>query len=142
VEGFPRYWPRTLHASRPGDPGGRRTAPEPRHRARRTPTELSLGPFSAASAENGPRPPRHGSASNSQLSFGDCAGSAGPGENTAASIPYRNAGSGTSRQLTVSVFELSLPLTAGKTVASVTLPYVGDSIDGVTAVHIFAIGQG
>lgn len=37
---------------------------------------------------------------------------------------------------------MSLPLTAGKTAASVTLPYVGDSVDGVGAMHIFAIGQG
>jgi len=80
-----------------------------------------------------------GSTSTGQISFSDWAGSAAPGENTAASIPYRNSDSGTSQQLTISVFEVSLPLTAGKTVASVTLPAIGDSTNGVTAMHIFAI---
>ena len=37
---------------------------------------------------------------------------------------------------------MSLPLTAGKTVAAVTLPYAGDSVSGVAAMHIFAIGLG
>ena len=72
----------------------------------------------------------------------DWAGTAAQGENTVASIPYRNSGTGTSQTLTISVYEMSLPLTAGKTVDSVTLPYVGDSVDGVAAMPIFAIGQG
>ena len=83
-----------------------------------------------------------GTTSTGTLSFSDWAGSAAQGENTVASIPYRNSGTGTSQTLTISVYEMSLPLTAGKTVASVTLPYVGDSVDGVAAMHIFAIGQG
>jgi hypothetical protein len=69
-------------------------------------------------------------------------GSAAPGENTAALIPYRNSTTGTSQSLTISIFEVSLPVTAGKTAASVTLPYVGTSINGSTAMHIFAIAQG
>jgi hypothetical protein len=40
------------------------------------------------------------------------------------------------------VFEVSLPLAAGKTVASVTLPCVGDTVSGATAMHTFAIGLG
>ncbi len=83
-----------------------------------------------------------GTTSTSTLSFSDWAGTAAQGENTVASIPYRNSDTGTSQTLTISVYEMSLPLTAGKTVASVTLPYVGDSADGVAAMHIFAIGQG
>jgi hypothetical protein len=59
-----------------------------------------------------------------------------------ASIPYRNSGTGSSQPLTISVYEMSLPLTAGKTVAAVTLPYVGDSASGVAAMHIFAVGLG
>ena len=35
-----------------------------------------------------------------------------------ASIPYRNSDTGTSQTLTISVYEMSLPLAAGKTVAS------------------------
>jgi putative alpha-1,2-mannosidase len=83
-----------------------------------------------------------GTTSTSTLSFSDWAGTAAQGENTVASIPYRNSDTGTSQTLTISVYEMSLPLNAGKTVASVTLPYVGDSVDGVGAMHIFAIGQG
>jgi hypothetical protein len=83
-----------------------------------------------------------GSASTGTLSFSDWAGTAAEGENTVASIPYRNSGTGSSQPLTISVYEMSLPLTAGKTVAAVTLPYVGDSASGVAAMHIFAVGLG
>jgi hypothetical protein len=71
-----------------------------------------------------------GTTSTGTLSFSDWAGTAAQGENTVASIPYRNSGTGTSQTLTISVYEVSLPLTAGKTVASVTLPYVSDSVSG------------
>jgi hypothetical protein len=83
-----------------------------------------------------------GSRSTVQLGFSDWAGSAAAGENTVVSIPYRNSITGVSQQLTISVYEVTLPLKAGKTVASITLPYVGDSIAGVTAMHIFAVGLG
>jgi glycosyl hydrolase family 92/IPT/TIG domain-containing protein len=83
-----------------------------------------------------------GMTSTGTLSFSDWAGTAAAGENTVASIPYRNSDTGTSQTLTISVYEMSLPLTAGKTVAAVTLPYVGDSVNGVAAMHIFAIGLG
>ena len=83
-----------------------------------------------------------GSTSTATLSFSDWAGTAAQGENTPASIPYRNSGSGTSQSLTISVYEMSLPLTAGQTVASVTLPYVSDNINGNATMHIFSIGEG
>jgi hypothetical protein len=83
-----------------------------------------------------------GSTSTVRLGFSDWAGTAVPGEQTVAATPYRNSSSGTSQPLTISVYEVSLPLKAGKTVKSVTLPYVGDSLTGVTAMHIFAIGLG
>lgn len=83
-----------------------------------------------------------GSTSTATLSFSDWAGTAAQGENTPASIPYRNSDSGTSQSLTISVYEMSLPLTAGKTVASVTLPYISDNISGNATMHIFAIGEG
>jgi hypothetical protein len=83
-----------------------------------------------------------GSTSTATLSFSDWAGTAAQGENTPASIPNRNSGSGTSQTLTISVYEMSLPLTAGKTAASVTLPYVGHSVNGIPAMHIFAVGEG
>jgi hypothetical protein len=88
-----------------------------------------------------------GSTSTATLSFSDWAGAAAQGENTPASIPYRNSVTGTSQSLTISVYEMSLPLNAGntaagKTVASVTLPYVGDDVNGIPAMHVFAIGEG
>jgi hypothetical protein len=88
-----------------------------------------------------------GSTSTATLSFSDWAGTAAQGENTPASIPYRNSGSGTSQTLTISVYEMSLPLNAGNTAAgkaaaSVTLPYIGDNVNGIPAMHIFAVGEG
>jgi beta-glucosidase len=83
-----------------------------------------------------------GSTSTARLQFSDWAGSAVAGENTVASIPYRNSITGVPQTLTISVYEVSLPLKAGKTVSSLTLPYIGDSIAGVTAMHIFAVGLG
>lgn len=107
-------------------------------------TTIGLLGTSTNGASSGPVTVHYtdGSTSAGQLSFSDWAGSASPGENTAASIPYRNSNTGTSQLLTVSVYEVSLPLTPGKTAASVTLPYIGTSINGATAMHIFAIAQG
>ena len=57
-----------------------------------------------------------------------------PGDTTVASMPYRNATSGQQENVDTYVFATSGALTAGKTVASVTLP------NPTATMHIFAIG--
>ncbi|HEY3503845.1 MAG TPA: lectin [Actinocatenispora sp.] len=59
-----------------------------------------------------------------------------PGDTTVATMPYRNATDGSSETVTTYVFATNGALTAGKTVASVTLP--GPS----ATMHIFTIGLG
>jgi hypothetical protein len=58
-----------------------------------------------------------------------------------ATMPYRNARSGTSQTITMYVFATTVPLDAGKTVASVTLPDVSNSVSD-TAMHIYAVTTG
>ena len=82
-----------------------------------------------------------GSSTTATLDVSDWASGPTGTENTAASMPYRNSTGGTSQQLTVAVFEISVPVDSAKTVASVTLPYVGYQVgSGQTGMHIFAIG--
>ena len=84
-----------------------------------------------------------GSTTTATLEVSDWAGGPAADENTAATMPYRNSIGGSSQQLTVSVFEISVPVDAAKTVASVTLPNVGFQVgSGRTGMHIFAIGTG
>ncbi|HKS99832.1 MAG TPA: GH92 family glycosyl hydrolase, partial [Rugosimonospora sp.] len=82
-----------------------------------------------------------GTTGTATLMVTDWAGSPADPEVTAASMPYRNAVAGSSQQLTVSVFEVSVPTDATRTVASVTLPYVGYQVgSGLSGMHVFAIG--
>jgi hypothetical protein len=60
------------------------------------------------------------------------------GNVTAATTPYRNSTSGTRQTINTMVFEVSAGLTAGKTVASITLPA---SVTG-GQFHVFAIATG
>jgi hypothetical protein len=84
-----------------------------------------------------------GSTTTAALDVTDWAGGAAGAENTAASMPYRNSTGGTSQQLAVSVFEISVPVDSTKTVASVTLPYVGFQVgSGRTGMHVFAVATG
>jgi hypothetical protein len=84
-----------------------------------------------------------GSTTTATLDVSDWAGSAAGAENTAASTPYRNSTGGTSDQITVSVYEISVPVNSAKTVASVTLPYIGAEVgSGRTGMHIFAVAAG
>ena len=65
------------------------------------------------------------------------------GDTAVASMPYRNAQSGGSQQLTVDVFATQVPVDANKRVVAVTLPDVGYSVaPSVTAMHVFALSLG
>lgn len=59
-----------------------------------------------------------------------------PGDTTVAALDYRNSTSGKSEKVKTYVFAASGKLTAGKTVASVTLP------DPTATMHVFAIATG
>ncbi|HEU0242146.1 MAG TPA: GH92 family glycosyl hydrolase [Micromonosporaceae bacterium] len=84
-----------------------------------------------------------GTTTTGTLDVSDWASGASGDENTAATMPYRNSTGGGSQQLTVSVFEISVPVDASKTIASVTLPNVGFQVgSGRTGMHVFAIGAG
>src|SRR6266568_963257 len=81
-----------------------------------------------------------GSTTTATLDVTDWAGGPTGPEITAVSTPYRNSTGGSSQQLTVSVFEISVPVDSAKTVASVTLPYVGFQVgSGRTGMHVFGI---
>ncbi|BCJ36614.1 hypothetical protein Athai_41170 [Actinocatenispora thailandica] len=80
-----------------------------------------------------------GSTQKLTLGFSDWTLGAGgydplPGDTTVASMPYRNSTSGSKENVDTYVFATSGALTAGKTVASVTLP------NPSATMHIFAIG--
>lgn len=67
------------------------------------------------------------------------------GDQVATTTTSWNFSSSTQTTHTVSIYFASVPLAAGKTIASVTLPTVSASVgNGITAMHIFsmAIGSG
>jgi beta-glucosidase len=65
------------------------------------------------------------------------------GDQVANTTPTWNFSSSTQTDHPVSIYFASVPLEAGKTVASVTLPTVSASAgDGVNAMHIFSIATG
>jgi hypothetical protein len=64
------------------------------------------------------------------------AGSASFGNGLAASLPYRNSSAGSSQQIGTKVWSTNIPLQAGKTVASVTLPAAANQ----GLLHVFALG--
>jgi beta-glucosidase len=66
-----------------------------------------------------------------------------PGDVVATTTTSWNSSSSTQVPHPVSIYFASVPLQAGKTVASVTLPTVGSGVgDNVNAMHIFAIAVG
>ena len=69
----------------------------------------------------------------------DWYGTAPAGSNAVIVAPYRNRPGNTQDHTAVNVFEQSIPLTAGKQVATVTLPDLGS---GSTGLHVFALGIG
>lgn len=59
------------------------------------------------------------------------------GNVTVATLPYRNSTSGTSQMIKTYVFSTNVPLTPGKTVASITLPTSANQGE----LHVFALGS-
>ena len=58
-------------------------------------------------------------------------------------MPYRNSTGGSSQTITMYVFAATVPVDSSKTVESVTLPDVGNTVaSGNTAMHIFALSLG
>ncbi len=83
-----------------------------------------------------------GSTSQATVGFSDWtlnAGASKPfaGETTAVSTPYRDEDSGERNTVATYVFAVKVPLTAGKQVASITLPTYADG-----STHLFALGYG
>ena len=58
------------------------------------------------------------------MTFNDWAAGPSGDDAAVATMPYRNTRDGTSQTITMYVFATTVPLDAGKTVASVTLPDV------------------
>ena len=83
-----------------------------------------------------------GTSSQASLGFSDWtlnANASSPSyENTeVAQTPYRNSTAGTSQKVNTYLLSASVPITAGKTVASVTLP----SSTSAGSLHVFSIGS-
>ncbi|MBC3839498.1 hypothetical protein GXW82_02585 [Streptacidiphilus sp. 4-A2] len=84
-----------------------------------------------------------GSTQGFTLGVPDWYGAAPAGADPVVVCGYRNRPGNTQDHTAVNVFEQSVPLTAGKTVAAVTLPEVSDGISGGSAaMHVFALGIG
>jgi predicted alpha-1,2-mannosidase len=84
-----------------------------------------------------------GSSSTQTVSFTDWAQTAGSGDVTVATMPYRNSNGGASQSITMYVFATSVPVDSSKTVASITFPNVSNQVgSSVTAMHIFAVNLG
>jgi beta-glucosidase len=84
-----------------------------------------------------------GSTQSFTLSGTDWYKTAPAGTNPVIIAPYRNLPGNTQDHTVVNVYEQSVPLQAGKTVAAVTLPDVSSAAaDGTATVHVFAIGIG
>ncbi len=84
-----------------------------------------------------------GSTSQAHVVFSDWTLNGGatqplPGNTAAITTTYRNTGDGGRDNVKAYVFSVKVPLDAGKTVASVTLPVTGAS----GTVHLFALGYG
>jgi hypothetical protein len=78
-----------------------------------------------------------GSTQSATLGLSDwTSGSPSFGNGTAATMTYRNSGSGSSQQIGTKVFTTNIALQAGKTVASVTLPNGANQGE----IHVFALG--
>jgi hypothetical protein len=84
-----------------------------------------------------------GTSSTQTVSFNDWASSPGSGDTAVATMPYRNSIGGSSQTITMYVFATTVPVDSSKTVASVTLPDVSNTVaGGATSMHIFALSLG
>ena len=86
-----------------------------------------------------------GSTSTYTLSVGnfwyDSGQNGNPSNTRVAAVNYANYPTGSSGH-TIFIFEQNIPLTAGKTVAAVTLPSLGSVTGYNAALHIFALSTG
>ncbi|MBR7836797.1 GH92 family glycosyl hydrolase [Actinospica durhamensis] len=77
------------------------------------------------------------------LSSSDWAGGPGTGETAVATMTYRNSDTDGSQDITMYVYATTIALDSSKTVASITLPDVSNSVgSNSSAMHIFAITTG
>jgi hypothetical protein len=84
-----------------------------------------------------------GSTQTFSLSVDDWYKAAPAGSNAVIVVPYRNTPNNVQDHTVTNVFEQSVPLQPGKTVAAVTLPDVSSAAaDGVTTLHVFAMAIG
>ncbi|TDU03465.1 parallel beta helix pectate lyase-like protein [Streptomyces sp. 846.5] len=84
-----------------------------------------------------------GTTQNFTLSVPDWYGSAPAGSHAVIVCAYRNRPGNIQDHTTVNVYEQTVALAAGKTVASVTLPDIGNgAAGGQSALHVFALGIG
>ena len=84
-----------------------------------------------------------GTSSTQPVSFNDWASSPSSPDTAVATMSYRNSTGGTSQTITMYVFATTVPVDPSKTVASVTLPDVSNTVaNGTTAMHIFALSLG
>jgi hypothetical protein len=84
-----------------------------------------------------------GTSSMEPVMFDDWASSPGTGDTAVATMPYRNSTGGSSQTITMYVFAATVPVDSSKTVVSVTLPDVSNTVgSGVTGMHIFALSLG
>jgi predicted alpha-1,2-mannosidase len=84
-----------------------------------------------------------GTSSQEMVSLGDWASPASGSDTAVATMPYRNSTGGSSQTITMFVFATTVDVDPSKTVESVTLPDVGNTVaNGNTAMHIFAMSLG
>ena len=84
-----------------------------------------------------------GTSTTQPVSFGDWASSPSSPDSAVATMSYRNSIGGSSQTITMYVFATTVPVDPSKTVASVALPDVSNSVgSGITAMHIFALSLG
>jgi hypothetical protein len=82
-----------------------------------------------------------GTSSSATVTFNDWASGPSGDDTAVATMPYRNTADGTSQTITMYVFATTVPLDAGKTVESITLPAVANHV-GDTAMHVYAVATG
>jgi predicted alpha-1,2-mannosidase len=108
-------------------------------------TKLGLLESSTNGASSGPVTITYtdGTSTTETLSSSDWANGPGANETAAATMTYRNMGSGGSQTITMYVYATTVPIDTSKTVASVTFPNVSNSVgSSTTAMHIFAVTTG
>ncbi len=84
-----------------------------------------------------------GTSSTQTVTLNDWASGPDSNDTAVATMPYRNSVSGSSQNITMYVFATTVPVDSTKTVQSVTLPNVSNTVGGgITAMHIFAMSLG